>query len=233
MAGAAIETTKKILFEKISILRGTYWEPSSKPPKWMDRLQAAAGPHKSGNDPHIAGRALDIILFANIPKEQEIANNIVKVFLDLKEKMKWSAVIYNKRQWDNRGETPRVRSGDRAYEHVTHIHIEWREVNMGSSGFEAELEKGLNGIITGLSFYLYFGGGMAPQQIRQQQALYAEKIRAKGGEITDVLSIHTDYVVKVGTEMPRLPGDPLETDLEKARSLKIPILETSELDSRL
>ena len=232
MAGPAINKTKEILAEKVPLLRETYWEPSSTPPKQMDRLQAAAGPHKSGNDPHIAGRALDIILFANKPNEQELANNIVKVFLDLKEVMKWSAVIYNKKQWDARGETPRLKNNDPSYEHVTHIHIEWREADMGNTGFEEALRKGLSKIVSGKSYYLYFGGG-DPQKIRERKAALELKIKSKGGRITDVLSIWTDGLIKVGEEVPKLPGDPLDTDLEKARMLQVDIFEADEFEKNL
>lgn len=56
-----------------------------------------------------------------------------------------------------------------------------------------------------------------------------KKIRTKGSKIADSLSI-ADFVVKIGEELPRKTGDPLETDLEKARMWKIPIIETSRLD---
>lgn len=231
MAGLAVETTKRILFDKVPLLRERYWEKSAQPPKWMDRLQAGAGPHKSGNDPHIAGRALDIILFSHISNEVETANKIVGLFLTLKEQMRWSAVIYNKKQWDSRGETDRLRSGDPSYEHVTHIHIEWRTENVNKTGFETELEKGLHKIIYGFYYYLYFGGGN-PTEIRNQYDACAEKIKAKGGKITDSVGL-ADFVVKIGKELPRLTGDPLETDLEKARMWKVPIIELNELDNKL
>lgn len=233
MSGLVVENTKKILFQKIPKLREQYWEKSSTPPQWMDRLQAAAGPHKSGNDPHIAGRALDIVLFSSEPGELEVANNIVKVFLEAREKMKWIAVIYNREQWHRNGlKTPRLKKGDPSFEHLTHIHIEWDAASMSHTGFELDLEKGLNRVITGVTFYIYFGGGMDPQKIREQRTAYIEKIKAKGGKVTDVLSIWTDYVVQIGDEV-KLPGDPLETDLEMARMLGVKIISTSDLDSKL
>jgi hypothetical protein len=61
----------------------------------LPRLQAAAGPHKSGADPHIAGRALDIILFASVNGERDYADRLVDVFLGLKAQMRFIAIIYN------------------------------------------------------------------------------------------------------------------------------------------
>jgi hypothetical protein len=199
----------------------------------MDRLQAAAGPHKSGNDPHIAGRALDIILFANQPLELEMANDIVQVFLNLREKMKWIAVIYNNWQW-NRVGLKLPRTGSRENRHVTHIHIEWDAANMNLTGFEpdlaAELKKDLVKFrLAGQSFYIYFGGGPDPQKLRDLRDSYVRRIKEQGGDVTDVLSVWLDYVVKIGAEL-KLPGDPLATSLEDARLLGLRIIETDELE---
>ncbi len=62
----------------------------------LPRLRGPAGSHKCGNDPHIQGRAIDIILFANIENERKVADELVDVFLTVREKMKWLAVVYNK-----------------------------------------------------------------------------------------------------------------------------------------
>ena len=70
------------------------------------------------------------------------------------------------------------------------------------------------------------------QKIHEMRAFYAEKIKSNGGKVTDVLSIWTHYVVKIGDEV-KQPSDPLETDLERARDLGVPIIETSEPDARL
>lgn len=105
-----------------AILNTTYKDVAAK--KDLPRLQGPAGSHKSGNDPHIQGRAIDIILFANIENERKVADELVDVFLTVREKMKWLAVVYNKRQWNWAGqEFPR--GGDLISQHVTHIHIEW------------------------------------------------------------------------------------------------------------
>ena len=85
-----------------SILNTTYKDVAAKVN--LPRLQGPAGSHKSGNDPHIQGRAIDIILFANIESERKVADELVDVFLTVREKMKWLAVVYNKRQWNWAGQ---------------------------------------------------------------------------------------------------------------------------------
>ncbi len=69
----------------------------------MERLQAAAGPHKSDGDPHIAGRALDIVLRSNIPYELYIGNFVVDAFLQARDAMKWISVVYNHSEWNGAG----------------------------------------------------------------------------------------------------------------------------------
>lgn len=238
MAGLVVETTKNVLFEAIPKLRDQYWEKSAEPkPKWMDRLQAAAGEHKSGDDPHIAGRALDIILFSSEPGELDVANRIVQAFLKLRSEMRWIAVIYNREQWHRDGsKTPRLRKGDPSYEHITHIHIEWDAANMNHTGFESDLKLQIKRIVDGLplageSFYFYFGDSN-PTEVRARMDSYIKKIKAKGGEVTDVLSIWANYVVALGNEVKK-KGDPLDTDLERARMLGVKIIDTSELDAML
>ncbi len=119
------------------ILNTTYKDAGAKIN--LPRLQGPAGSHKTdSNDPHIQGRAIDIILFANIENERRCADQIVDVFLTVREKMKWLAVIYNKRQWNWAGqEFPR--GGDIINQHVTHIHIEWAMAFAGSVTWEQAL----------------------------------------------------------------------------------------------
>jgi hypothetical protein len=101
-----------------AILNTTYRDVAAK--KDLPRLQGPAGSHKSGNDPHIQGRAIDIILFANIENERVVADKLVDVFLTVREQMKWLAVVYNKKQWNWAGqEFPR--GGDLISQHITHI----------------------------------------------------------------------------------------------------------------
>jgi hypothetical protein len=148
MAGVAVNITERVLRENGPfILRTPYWEKNTgkdkftnknRPPGWLPRLQSAAGPHKKGADPHIAGRALDIILFANHPSERELAEAIVKVFLDLRPKMGWVSVIYNGSEWYSNG-TKHPRGGGPENRHVTHIHIEWGQTSVLNGKFEADL----------------------------------------------------------------------------------------------
>jgi hypothetical protein len=124
-----------------SILNTTYKDVAAKVN--LPRLQGPAGSHKSGNDPHIQGRAIDIILFANIESERKVADELVDVFLTVREKMKWLAVVYNKRQWNWAGqEFPR--GGDIISQHVTHIHIEWAMGFAASAAWEQDLIAELN-----------------------------------------------------------------------------------------
>jgi len=104
------------------IIRGKYYDLAAK--KELPRLQGPAGTHKTDDhDPHKEGRAIDIILFANKDNERVVADALVEVFLKVREKMKWSAVIYNKKEWNMAGkEFPR--GGDLINQHVTHTHLE-------------------------------------------------------------------------------------------------------------
>lgn len=157
MAGLAVEMTKRILFEQgPSILREKYYEKYQKKPGYLERLQAAAGPHKSGNDPHIAGRALDIVLRANIPYEYYIGNFLVQAFLTARVPMNWISVIYNHWEWNGAGvrfprqKTLKDKSGkptkidDVIFGHVTHIHIEWSSSGVASANFEKDLINALH-----------------------------------------------------------------------------------------
>ncbi|HEU0049578.1 MAG TPA: hypothetical protein VFQ43_18470 [Nitrososphaera sp.] len=147
MAGLAVETTRRALYYfGPSLLTEQYWEQFRRDknnkldPGWLDRLQAAAGPHKDKTtDPHAACRALDIILFAKNPQEKDYADRIVQVFLGLKEKMKFISVIYNGWEWNRNGvKFPHV---DEA--HKTHIHIEWSSAGVGIAEFSSALEDAL------------------------------------------------------------------------------------------
>jgi hypothetical protein len=142
MAGAAVEATQQALYYYgPSLLTEQYWEPAKKPkPGWMTRLQAPPGPHKDKtSDPHAAGRALDIILFAKEPREKDYAERIVRAFLGLKKQMRFISVIYNGWEWNRDGvKFPHV---DEA--HKTHIHIEWGQSGVGLADFASDLEDAL------------------------------------------------------------------------------------------
>ncbi len=151
MAGPAVELTQKTLLDAgHPILKETYFDASAQPPKRLPRLQAAAGPHKSGGDPHIGGRALDIILFAKDDMERKIADDLTDIFTDLRDQMKWIAVIYNGFEWNSQGiKTVRQQTkdgkpvADAAFEHRTHIHIEWGLSSVNTDGFEDVLTERL------------------------------------------------------------------------------------------
>jgi hypothetical protein len=120
-----------------SILSTNYKDAGAK--VMLPRLQGPAGPHKiDDHDPHKEGRAIDIILFANVESERQVADELVDVFLTVREKMKWLALIYNKKEWNWAGkEFPR--GGDAIRQHVTRIHIEWRLSDAATVAWEQDL----------------------------------------------------------------------------------------------
>jgi hypothetical protein len=124
-----------------SILNTNYRDVAAK--KDLPRLQGPAGSHKTdSHDPHIEGRAIDIILFANIENERQVADKLVEVFLAVRDKMKWLALIYNKKEWNWAG-TQFPRGGDAIRQHTTHIHIEWRMADAASTAWEQDLANEL------------------------------------------------------------------------------------------
>ena len=142
MAGAAVEATQRALYYYgPSLLTQQYWDAAVKPKGGLlPRLQAAAGPHKNAStDPHAAGRALDIILFAKDATEKDYADRIVQVFLKLKDKMHFISVIYNGSEWNGAG--GKFSHIDEA--HKTHIHIEWSKTGVGLPNFASDLEDAL------------------------------------------------------------------------------------------
>lgn len=167
MARPAIETLIKVLRASgPPHLRDGYPEPSdhNKP---HERLQAARGksvPSGPG-DPHPQGRALDIILFASDGYDKFIADQLVEAFLDERTTMKWGGLIYNQKEWNSAGAwmprvlTPEVKKkilaarkarGDTnevidkvAFEHLTHIHIEWGDANADTTSFDTSLSARL------------------------------------------------------------------------------------------
>jgi hypothetical protein len=146
MAGRAVEATQKALYNYgPGLLTKAYWDKAANKGKgsWLPRLQAAAGPHKDKTtDPHAAGRALDIVLFANDPTEKDFADRIVQVFLNLKAGMRFISVIYNEKEWNGAG-VQFPRGGDAMNRHVTHIHIEWGKTGVGIDSFGSDLEDAL------------------------------------------------------------------------------------------
>ena len=142
MAGLVVTNTSKILAQfGPAILSTQYWEATKN--KFLPRLQAEAGPHKSGADPHIAGRALDIFLFADKPDERMIADKLVSTFRSLRLKMKFISVKYNHMEFNGADQSfPQPK--DKAHE--THIHIEWGSGSMNHTGFEDDLKAAVQSI---------------------------------------------------------------------------------------
>ncbi len=147
MAGPAVNATQKALeYFGPSILTQQYWDASVKPKGgWLPRLQAAPGPGRtSSTDPHVAGRALDIILFAKDPGERDWADRVVQVFLAQRASMGFISVIYNGWEWNGAGQRfPHV---DEA--HKTHIHIEWSGGGVSKNSFASDLEDALSNEFT-------------------------------------------------------------------------------------
>jgi hypothetical protein len=146
MACPAINELMKALSDRFPVLAGTYLEKSTKPPSLQARLQAAPGTHNSpdydpNTDPHVSGLALDIILFAGVPLEKSLAENLVDVFVAHKDQMKWSAVIYNWATTDDFG-GPKPYTGRN--KHDTHIHIQWPASRANTIGFTSSIADDLD-----------------------------------------------------------------------------------------
>ena len=98
------------------------------------RLQTA------GNPRHQMGVCLDIFLFSSPQaldksvdwqKEKKLGENLVRAFIDLKDEMKWTEIIFQDRFfWEP--EYYKHYSQDRA--HFTHIHIDWMTNSLKGKG---------------------------------------------------------------------------------------------------
>jgi len=102
--------------------------------------------YSASKDPHVKGLALDIILFANDPKrrlEQQLAENLVDLFIYYKDQMGWSCVIYNHVTTDDFG-GPKPYTGKNP--HTTHIHIEWPPSRASTTGFSGAMSDDLNNL---------------------------------------------------------------------------------------
>lgn len=154
MAFKAAEATARALMENgPAVLRTKHvygYDKKAKKSNTEDRLQMAPDDrHQGDNDPHKNGRALDIVLVAAVPSERAEADELVRVFLELRETMHWGAVIYNKEQWNSAGsKSPRISKETDAWEkardeHVTHIHIEWPDHRKDDDSFFTDLADAL------------------------------------------------------------------------------------------
>ena len=107
------------------------------------RLQTQPGPGDT-KGPHFEGRALDIFLFADRPAEREIGETLVEFFLYRQDEIKWSTLIYFKREWSSQTSMiPRIGTHGRDFEHKTHIHIDWAERNRDFDDFKATIAQHL------------------------------------------------------------------------------------------
>jgi hypothetical protein len=118
----AVRTLDLALRTSIPFLGGTYKEANGKD---FGRLQI------TGNPRHQMGVCLDIILFClpwsadksvDWQVEKKLGENLVRAFVDLKDTMKWTEIIFQDRLfWEPEYYKPYT--ADR--KHFTHIHIDW------------------------------------------------------------------------------------------------------------
>lgn len=112
----AVRTLAQVLLDNVPLLTETYVEVNGAP---MPRLQWK----KDGTlNRHDAGLALDLILFADRPSEQQLANEIIEAFLECRPEMQWYSVIYMNFQYDRNGNRSPYTETNK---HMTHIHIDW------------------------------------------------------------------------------------------------------------
>jgi hypothetical protein len=137
----AVITLQSALKTSIPFLAGTYQE-------WNKSTQARL--QVSGNPRHQMGVCLDIILFCEAglsgdktvdwKSEKLLGENLVKLFVDLKDDMKWTEIIFQDRLfWEP--QYYKHYGGDR--KHFTHIHIDWMTNGLkGQNKTEAEVLTG-------------------------------------------------------------------------------------------
>jgi len=128
----AVRTLDSALRTSIPFLDGTYKEWGGKS---LPRLQI------DGNPRHQMGVCLDIILFCepslsadksvDWQTEKKLGENLVRAFVDLKDSMKWTEIIFQNRLfWEP--EYYKGYGADR--KHFTHIHIDWMLNSMKGQG---------------------------------------------------------------------------------------------------
>lgn len=148
----AVRTLELNLKTSIPFLAGKYKEGNGKS---YPRLQI------SGNPRHQLGVCLDIIVFAapygksiDWEAEKKLGENLVKLFIDQKDIMKWTEIIYEDRLfWEP--EYYKAYTKDRA--HFTHIHIDWMTNSLKGKGksedeiIDGSPQKDTNGFSATLS----------------------------------------------------------------------------------
>lgn len=144
--GRAVNVLKDVLIDVgPPVLKTKFvYGPKGKEVK-ENRFQFAGDENHSGeHDPHLEGRGVDVVLVADRVAERAEAYDLVRLFLLLRETMRWSTMIYNKQEWGGSGSAkPRLyraitteeaatQKGKAQYsdakakwEHVSHIHIDW------------------------------------------------------------------------------------------------------------
>lgn len=131
-ACSAVRTLDTVIRGSIPFLAGTYKEWGG---KTGARLQIP------GNPRHQLGLCLDIILFCegNLSAdksvdwrtEKKLGENIVRAFVDLKDQMEWTEIIFQNRFfWEPEYYSPYT--SDR--KHFTHIHIDWMTNSLKGKG---------------------------------------------------------------------------------------------------
>jgi hypothetical protein len=131
----AVRTLDKTLRTSIPFLGGTYKEFNG---MTLGRLQT------SGNPRHQLGVCLDIILFCtpwsadktvDSVSEKKLGENLVRAFVDLKDEMKWTEIIFQDRLfWEP--EYYIHYGADK--KHFTHIHIDWMANGLKGKGKSEE-----------------------------------------------------------------------------------------------
>ncbi|MGI8639055.1 MAG: hypothetical protein ACR2MG_03790 [Pyrinomonadaceae bacterium] len=129
----AVKTLDLALRTTIPLLNGKFTDASvyeegknKGKHKISERLQT------NGNPRHQLGVCLDILLFAtdwsmydksvNWQKEKILGENLVKLFIELKDEMKWTEIIYEDRLF---WEPDYYKNYTADKKHFTHIHIDW------------------------------------------------------------------------------------------------------------
>ncbi|MBL8823125.1 MAG: hypothetical protein JNJ77_11095 [Planctomycetia bacterium] len=128
----AVKTLDSALRTSIPFLNGSYKEWNGKN---YPRLQT------DGNPRHQMGICLDIILFCkqgltpdksvDWQKEKKLGENLVRAFIDLKDSMKWTEIIFQDRFfWEPEYYTHYAQD----QKHFTHIHIDWMTNSLKGKG---------------------------------------------------------------------------------------------------
>lgn len=128
----AVITLKSCLEQSIPFLKGTYIESDG---SRQARLQQG---RDGGFNRHDAGLALDIFLFAaqwykdkklDWQSEKILGEHIVKAFVDYRNQMNWTEIIFQDVIFKHEPGDFNYKSGDYKAnrKHYTHIHIDWMD----------------------------------------------------------------------------------------------------------